>query len=92
MRKAIPIYPLAVYQPHYIHSNKDGADISLAGTMWSTRTGNIHTKLLKHKMHLTPGWDNNGKPGNQVATKSLPSHKIFGRNPAIITIYVKFIY
>ena len=38
------------------------------------------------------GWDNNGKPGNQVATKSLPSHEIFGRNPAIITIYVKFIY
>ena len=30
--------------------------------------------------------------GNQVATKSWPSHKIFSRNPAIITIYVKFIY
>ena len=41
---------------------------------------------------ITPGWDNNGKTGNQVATKSLPSHEIFGRNPAIITIYVKFIY
>ena len=42
--------------------------------------------------HIAAGWDNNGKPGNQVATKSLPSHEIFGRNPAIITIYVKFIY
>ena len=47
--------------------------------------------LLKSST-LEAGWDNNGKPGNQVATKSLPSHKIFGRNPAIITIYVKFIY
>ena len=42
---------------------------------------------------LTPtGWDNNGKPGNQVAKKSLPSQEIFGINPAIITIYVKFLY
>ena len=38
------------------------------------------------------GWDNNGKPGNQVATKSLPSHEIFGRNPIVITICLKFIY
>ena len=38
------------------------------------------------------GWDNNGKPGNQVAKKSLPSHEIFDSNPVIITIYVKFIY
>ena len=35
-----------------------------------------------------PGWDNNGKPGNQVATKSLPSSEIFGKNPAFIIIYV----
>ena len=26
--------------------------------------------------------------GNRVDTKSLPSREIFGRNPAIITIYV----
>ena len=36
---------------------------------------------------LYPGWDNKGKPGNQVATKTLLSN----RKPAIITIYVKFI-
>ena len=34
------------------------------------------------------GWDNNGKPGNQVATKSLPSSEIFGKNPAFIILYV----
>ena len=37
-------------------------------------------------------WDNNGKPGNQVATKSEHSNEIFGKNPDIITIYEKFIY
>ena len=41
---------------------------------------------------ICPGWDTNGKPGNQVATKSLPSYEKFGRNPVIITIYVKFIH
>ena len=45
-----------------------------------------------YRMGSPPGWDNNGKPGKQVATKSLPTLKIFGRNPAIITIYVNFIY
>ena len=40
----------------------------------------------------TPGWHNNGKPRNQVATKSLPSHEIFGRNPAILKIDMNFIY
>ena len=38
------------------------------------------------------GWDNNGKPGIQVATKSLSSSKIFGENPAFIIIYVNLIY
>ena len=28
-----------------------------------------------------PGWDNNGKPGNQVATKSLPLSEIFSKIP-----------
>ena len=38
------------------------------------------------------GWDNNGKPGNQVATKSLPSSEIFGKNHAFIIINVNLIY
>ena len=38
------------------------------------------------------GWDNNGKPGNQVATKSLPSSEIFGKNTAFLIIYVNLIY
>ena len=39
-----------------------------------------------------PGWDKVGKLGNQVATKSLPSSEIFGKNPAFIIIYVNLIY
>ena len=58
--------------------------------------GNRHKiTLVAHnssrgRHYLDAGWDNNGKPGNQVAKKS--SHKIFGRNPAIITKYLRFIY
>ena len=44
---------------------------------------------MKHKAGA--GWDNDGKPGNQVATKSMTSHEISYRNPAIITLYLKFI-
>ena len=44
------------------------------------------------KRSLMPGWDNNGKPGNQVATKSLPSSEIFGKNPAFIIIYGNLVY
>ena len=40
---------------------------------------------------ITAGWDNNGKPENQVATKSLPSSEISGKNPAVINIYVNLI-
>ena len=57
----------------------------------------VEVELCHNQTHINysnqePGWDNNGKPGNQFATKSLPSHEIFGRNPDIITIYVKYIY
>ena len=51
----------------------------------------LSNKLSK-QIILNPGWDNNGKPGNQVATKILPSSKIFGKNPAFIVIYVNSIY
>ena len=47
---------------------------------------------IREMFEFAPGWDNNGKPGNQVATKSLPSSEIFGKNPAFIIIYVNLIY
>ena len=54
--------------------------------------GPKHYEQLSHLSDIQPGWDNNGKPGNQVATKSLPSSEIFCKNPALIIIYVNLIY
>ena len=36
-----------------------------------------NTLTVEPLSQWNPGWDSNGKPGNHVATKSLPSHKIF---------------
>ena len=41
-----------------------------------------HRAIATHSLKLDSGWDKSGKPGNQVATKSLPSSEIFDINHA----------
>ena len=54
--------------------------------------GNITQRINLGGYIFKPGRDNNGKPGNQVATKSLPFSEIFAKNLAFTIIYVHLLY